>query len=173
MLKNTLVAIFAVTTLAFAFAAYSTGQKSTALEVLLDDKLKSLAALEAEKTQLTEKAAALQAKVDQFETEAEARAAAVAALNAATVSEADAKEFGDPCRAWIAREFGDKDSPALTLLTTTMSDSWTKNGMLVFEIATPSSLGSSSSMYLCVVDKEKGSMFKPSAFETSNWRRGN
>lgn len=172
MFKNIIIAVLAVTALGFAFAAYSTGQKSTALDVLLDDKLKSLAALEAQKTILIEKTSALEIKVAQFEAEATERKAAEAALNAATISDEDKEEFGEPCRAWIAREFGDKDRPTMTLLGTTMADSWIKNGMLVFEIATPSRTGSTNSMFLCIVDKAKGSMFKPSAFETSSWRRG-
>lgn len=172
MFKNTAIVVLAATTALCGFLAYQSGQKVVALEVLLDDKSKSITALEDENKQLTGVAAQLQAKVDAFTKAEDDRKAAEAALNAAVVNEADLKEFGEPCRVWIAQQFGDKDLSTYASELTTISDSWMKDGMLVFEIATPTDISSSStSMFLCVVDKEKGSMFKPSAFETANWRR--
>lgn len=171
-MKNIALGILAVTTAMGAVWGYQSSQRATSLEVLLADKNSTLAAMAAEKTDLLDKASKLQAEIDRLSKLEADRVAAEAALNAATVSEADTKEFGEPCRLWIAREFGDDDLPTYTEQMTQISDSWTKDGMLVFEVQTPSDIGkTSSNIYLCVVDKAKGSMFKPSAFDTPNWRK--
>jgi hypothetical protein len=172
MFKNAAIGVLAATTALCGFLAYQSGQKAVALEVLLDDKSKTITTLETENKQLTGVSAQLQAAIDGYTKAEDERKAAEAQLNAAVVNEADTKEFGEPCRVWIAKQFGDKDSPTFTKSLTTISDSWLKDGKLVFEIATPTSISrSSNSMFLCIVDKAKGSMFKPSAFETANWRR--
>lgn len=151
--------------------AWHSSQKAVALEVLLADRTEQVSRLETEKSGLAAEVQQLRAEVSSHEKVEAERLAAEAARNAATVSADDLKTFGEPCRMWIAREFGNKDAPATTLLLTTIEDSWMKNGKLVFEVSTPSSLGSSASVFLCVVDKDKGSMFKPGAFETATWRR--
>lgn len=170
-MKNVAIGLLIASTAILGFLTYQSTQKTVALEVLLADKSNRITALEEERGTLSERLASLQAEVDQF-TKAEAeRLAAEEALNAANVSETDMQEFGETCRKWIAKEFGDDDLPSVTDMLTVVSDAWMKDGFLVFEVATPSRTGSTSSMFLCVVDKEKGSMFKPSAFETANWRR--
>lgn len=52
-----------------------------------------------------------------------------------------------------------------------IGDAWPKNGKLVFEMLIPDTDGSSSSVLYCVVDREKGTMLKPSVFEMSSWSK--
>lgn len=164
MIKNIAIGVLTLTTVAGGVWGYQNNQKAVILEVLLGEQTKAVAALEAEKADTAALLKTVQGELDIFKAAEEAK-------NSAVVSEADLKEFGESCKEWIAREFGDDDRPAYTKLMTNISDSWVKDGRLVFEVSTPSRSVSSQSMFLCVVDKEKGSMFKPSAFETASWRK--
>lgn len=80
------------------------------------------------------------------------------------VSGSDHRFYGDQCADWISAEFAD-DKPAEAF------DSWKRRGQIVFAVAYDSRSGDSRSIQLCVVDKGTGSMMKPSAFNTSQWRR--
>lgn len=162
--------IFAASTVAVGFFAIRESQKASTLQILIADKNNSIQKLEDEKAELQKVADDLDVRVKEFERLEKEQKAREEALNARKVSDEDTKKYGEECRSWIAREFGDDSSFTLTNTLTTINDSWMKDGQLVFEIATPSRSMTTSSIYLCVVDKETESMFKPSAFDTQNWR---
>lgn len=172
MLKNTVIAILIATTAAGAYFAYQNSQKIIAMTVLLEDKSKALTSLEAEKSDITHQAELLQAELDKLKAAEAEQQAKEAALNAAKVSDEDIKKYGEPCKDWIASNFGDDDYPDYTKSMASIEDSWMKDGLYVFEIAFPSRMGASTStILLCIFDKEKQSMFKPSAYDMNNWRR--
>jgi len=68
----------------------------------------------------------------------------------------------DGCAKWIGKEYGN-GQPAI------MQDAWSKNRRLVFQMSVPDT-ATKSTLYLCVVDTERGTMIKPSAFDQS-WNR--
>ena len=78
------------------------------------------------------------------------------------ISTADALRYGEQCKKWISKEFEEGGE-------TLVGGHWKKKGKMVFEILAPKVGTNSSSLYLCVVDKSKGTMLKPSAFDAS-WR---
>lgn len=83
---------------------------------------------------------------------------------AAPILSADqVKFYGNQCAKWISEEvsIGDK---------TSVADHWTKNGKHVFQILIDDESGGAKSVMLCIVDVTKGTMFKPSMFESSGWR---
>lgn len=79
------------------------------------------------------------------------------------VSATDKERYGKACREWIAKEFNNGRSAQV-------SDVWRKRGNLVFEVLAPNAEKTRHSVYLCVVDTKKGTLFKPGAFENSSWR---
>ena len=83
-------------------------------------------------------------------------------LTSGTISDADKRRYGQQCQRWISSEFGEGRSARV-------SDSWRKNGKIVFEVLVDRETGSMADVFLCVVDKAAGSMRKPSAFDQS-WR---
>ena len=172
MLKTAVIAILLISTASGAFLAYRSGQKVISLGVLLDDKNSALADRDAKIAALTQQTGALQAALDALRAAEAERQAQQAALNAAKVSEADVKQFGTPCKDWIATNFGDRDYPDYSRNSATIEDAWMKDGLYVFEIAFPADLGATTrNVLLCVFDRDKQSMFKPSAFDMNNWRR--
>lgn len=76
------------------------------------------------------------------------------------VTSADVRTYGSQCRDWISKDIADGAA-------TSLGDHWKKRGKLVFEVLVPKKDKGSYSVYLCVVDKTKGTMVKPSAFDTS------
>lgn len=87
-------------------------------------------------------------------------------LQSGRISDADRAKYGAECSQWIGSEFGSDSLGSLA----SIGDSWVKDGKLVFEVLVPQDDLTSSSVYLCVVDKKEGQLFKPSAFDTS-WRK--
>ena len=79
------------------------------------------------------------------------------------VSTGDKERYGKACREWIMKEFNDGRA-------TQVSDVWRKRGNLVFEVLAPNVEKTRFSVYLCVVDTKKGTLFKPGAFENASWR---
>ena len=69
------------------------------------------------------------------------------------MSEKDRLNYGQQCAEWFEEEhgFGRKAR---------VSDSWIKDGKLVFEISLFESGSSSSRIMTCVVDKEKGTLWR-------------
>lgn len=78
------------------------------------------------------------------------------------VTAADKARYEPECERWISEEFGEGQRSRVV-------GSWKKRGMPVFEVFTPRGEGTSGSLHLCVVDKTRGVMTKPSAFDRS-WR---
>lgn len=78
------------------------------------------------------------------------------------VSSADVGRYGAECKKWISTDFADGADARI-------GDHWKKRGNLVFEVLVADADKSSASIFLCVVDTTKGTMRKPSAFDTS-WR---
>ncbi|MDF3606340.1 hypothetical protein PE067_09430 [Paracoccus sp. DMF-8] len=79
------------------------------------------------------------------------------------IRSSEKSSYGKECEQWIAKRFADGERTRIT-------DSWRKRGSPVFEIAVYDADKSYYSTYLCVVDKKKGTMKKPSVFDQS-WKK--
>jgi hypothetical protein len=174
MLKNSLIALLTVTTAATAFFAFQKQQELVAIKVLLDDKNDEISSLTENAEGLQNALETAQNELLGFKKAEEERAALEAKMNAANVSEADIEEYGTPCKNWIAKNFSDNGSKAFAQAMAEIEDAWMKDGKYVFEVSFPTRMGASTNnILLCVFDKDKQSMFKPSAFDMNNWRRHN
>lgn len=79
------------------------------------------------------------------------------------VSSSDHAAYGPQCRDWISRTMAD-GRPAHVV------DAWRRRGHLVFAVTTQDRAGSFGSIDLCVIDRGRRNMQKPSILDTS-WRR--
>lgn len=79
------------------------------------------------------------------------------------VSAGDRATYGPQCRDWISRTMAD-GRPARVV------GAWRRRGHLVFAVTTQDRAGSFGSIDLCVIDRSRRNMQKPSIFDTS-WRR--
>lgn len=80
------------------------------------------------------------------------------------MTQREAEVYGRECENWISKDVGD-GAPAK------VNNHWKKRGKLVFEVLVKRDPArTSSTAYLCVVDKAAGTLFKPSAFSARDWQ---